>query len=87
MTGRGIDQILSHPCAPLLHENYVKSARDYIRLAEQVNGRGPRAVKFSYIWGAALQELTAFGQMHASSISKPASPAGAHLYRKASTTE
>jgi hypothetical protein len=52
MTGRGIDQILSHPCAPLLHENYVKSARDYIRLAEQVNGRGPRAVKFSYIWGA-----------------------------------
>ena len=44
MTGRGIDQILPHPCAPLLHENYVKSARDYVRLAEQVNGRIPRAV-------------------------------------------
>ena len=58
MTGRGIDQILPHPCDPLLHENYVKSARDYIRLADQVNGRIPRAVKFSYIWGAALQELT-----------------------------
>jgi poly-gamma-glutamate synthesis protein (capsule biosynthesis protein) len=58
MTGRGIDQILPHPCDPLLHENYVKSARDYVRLAEEVNGRIPRAVKFSYIWGAALQELT-----------------------------
>jgi poly-gamma-glutamate synthesis protein (capsule biosynthesis protein) len=57
MTGRGIDQIFPHPCDPLLHENYVKSARDYVRLAEQVNGRIPRAVKFSYIWGAALQEL------------------------------
>jgi hypothetical protein len=58
MTGRGIDQILPHPCDPLLHESYVKSARDYIRLAEQVNGRIPKAVKFSYVWGAALQELT-----------------------------
>src|SRR5882757_1479374 len=42
MTGRGIDQILPHPCDPLLHESYVKSARDYIRLAEQVNGRIPK---------------------------------------------
>jgi poly-gamma-glutamate capsule biosynthesis protein CapA/YwtB (metallophosphatase superfamily) len=58
MTGRGIDQILPHPCDPLIHENYVKSARDYVRFAEQVNGRIPRDVKFSYIWGAALQELT-----------------------------
>src|SRR3977135_1521224 len=58
MTGRGIDQIMPHPCDPLLHESYVKSSRDYIRLAEQVNGRIPRAVKLSYVWGAALQELT-----------------------------
>jgi poly-gamma-glutamate synthesis protein (capsule biosynthesis protein) len=58
MTGRGIDQILPHPCDPLLHEAYVKSARDYVRLAEQVNGRISRAAKFSYIWGAALRELT-----------------------------
>src|SRR3981189_649931 len=57
MTGRGIDQILPHPCDPVLHENYVKSATDYVLLAEEVNGRIPRAVKFSYIWGAALQEL------------------------------
>src|SRR3981189_1076708 len=58
MTGRGIDQILPHPCDPLLHENYVKSARDYVRLAEHVSGAIPRAVNFSYIWGPALQELT-----------------------------
>jgi poly-gamma-glutamate capsule biosynthesis protein CapA/YwtB (metallophosphatase superfamily) len=57
MTGRGIDQILPHPCDPLIHESYVKSARDYVRLAEEVNGRIPRAATFSYIWGAALQEL------------------------------
>ena len=29
MTGRGIDQILPHPCDPLLHEAYVKSATDF----------------------------------------------------------
>src|SRR3981081_1927938 len=58
MTGRGIDQILPHPCDPLLHEAYVKSATDYVLLAEQVNGRISRAVKFSYVWGVALQELT-----------------------------
>jgi poly-gamma-glutamate capsule biosynthesis protein CapA/YwtB (metallophosphatase superfamily) len=57
MTGRGIDQILPHPCDPLIHESYVKSARDYVRLAEEANGRIPRAAEFSYIWGAALQEL------------------------------
>jgi hypothetical protein len=38
MTGRGIDQILLHPCDPLLPEAYVKSAGDYVRLAEQMNG-------------------------------------------------
>jgi poly-gamma-glutamate synthesis protein (capsule biosynthesis protein) len=57
MTGRGIDQVLPHPCDPLIHESYVKSARDYVRLAEQANGQIPRAAKFSYIWGTALQEL------------------------------
>ena len=53
MTGRGVDQILAHPRDPFIRENYVN-----VRLAEQVNGRIPRDVKFSYIWGAALQELT-----------------------------
>jgi poly-gamma-glutamate synthesis protein (capsule biosynthesis protein) len=57
MIGRGIDQILPHPCDPQLYESFLESAVDYIRLAEDVNGPIPRNVGFSYIWGAALQEL------------------------------
>ncbi len=57
MTGRGIDQVLPYPCDPRLHEDYVKSAMDYVRLAEQLNGPIAAPVGFSYIWGAALQEL------------------------------
>ena len=34
MTGRGIDQILPHPGNPRLFESYVRSAQDYIALAE-----------------------------------------------------
>lgn len=57
MTGRGIDQILPHPGNPVLHEAYIKDARDYVELAEEVNGPIPRPVDFSYIWGYALHEL------------------------------
>ena len=57
MTGRGIDQVLPHPCDPALHESYVRSAGDYVRLAEDLNGAIPRPVDPSYIWGAALDEL------------------------------
>ena len=57
MTGRGIDQVLPHPSKPHLHEPYVQSALDYVRLAEAANGPIPRPVDFSYIWGDALEEL------------------------------
>jgi poly-gamma-glutamate synthesis protein (capsule biosynthesis protein) len=57
MIGRGIDQVLPHPCEPELHEPYVESAADYVRLAEDANGPIPRNVDFSFIWGAALQEV------------------------------
>ena len=57
MTGRGIDQVLPHPCDPLLHEDYVRSALDYVRLAETANGSIPRPVVPSYPWGAALAEF------------------------------
>jgi poly-gamma-glutamate synthesis protein (capsule biosynthesis protein) len=57
MTGRGIDQVLASPSDPVLHESYVKDARDYVTLAEQANGRIRRPVAFTYIWGAALAEL------------------------------
>src|SRR3990170_848723 len=57
MTGRGIDQILPHPSRPQLFEPYVRSARDYVRLAERTCGALKPPVDFSYIWGDALAEL------------------------------
>jgi poly-gamma-glutamate capsule biosynthesis protein CapA/YwtB (metallophosphatase superfamily) len=57
MTGRGIDQIQAHSCPPQIQEPYVRDARDYVTLAEEANGRIPRPVSPSYIWGDALQEL------------------------------
>jgi poly-gamma-glutamate capsule biosynthesis protein CapA/YwtB (metallophosphatase superfamily) len=57
MIGRGIDQVLPHPCDPVLHERYVRSAMDYVWLAEKANGAIPRASGPAYIWGAALDEL------------------------------
>lgn len=57
MPGRGIDQVLPHPCDPVLFEPYVRDARQYVALAERVNGPIPRPVDFSYIWGEALEEL------------------------------
>ena len=57
MIGRGIDQVLPHPCDPALHEDYVRSAEDYVDLAEMQNGPIGRAVDPSYIWGAALEEM------------------------------
>ena len=57
MTGRGIDQVLPYPNAPRLFEPYVKSALDYVVLAEQAHGRFPKPVEFAYIWGDALSEF------------------------------
>lgn len=57
MTGRGIDQILPHPCAPQLYEPYVSSAYEYVELAERAHGRITRPPGFSYIWGDTLPEL------------------------------
>jgi poly-gamma-glutamate synthesis protein (capsule biosynthesis protein) len=57
MTGRGIDQILPHPCPPHLYEPYVRSALGYVALAETASGPIPRRVAFEYIWGDALSVL------------------------------
>jgi poly-gamma-glutamate synthesis protein (capsule biosynthesis protein) len=59
MTGRGIDQALPHPCDPILYEEYIRDARDYLRLAEEHSGSIPRAVAWSYVWGDSLAELAA----------------------------
>jgi poly-gamma-glutamate capsule biosynthesis protein CapA/YwtB (metallophosphatase superfamily) len=56
MIGRGIDQVLAHPCDPALHEGYAHSAMDYVRLAEAANGPIPRHADPWYLWGAALDE-------------------------------
>lgn len=56
MTGRGIDQIMAHPCSPGLHEAYLHSALDYVHLAEKASGPIPRHVDGSYIWGTAFEE-------------------------------
>ncbi|MCK5480723.1 MAG: CapA family protein, partial [Gammaproteobacteria bacterium] len=57
MTGRGIDQVLPHPCDPLIFEHFMKSALGYVEIAEAVNGPILRPVDFAYIWGDALGEL------------------------------
>lgn len=57
MTGRGIDQILGTPSEPLLFEQWMRDARDYVTLAEASSGPIPRGVEPAYIWGEALGEL------------------------------
>lgn len=57
MTGRGIDQILLHPCDPVLYEDYVKSALGYVALAEDASGPIPTRAPFTYVWGDSLGEI------------------------------
>src|SRR5437870_8892197 len=57
MCGRGIDQVLAHPCSPEIYEYYKRSAKDYVLIAEQANGPIPRRNGPSYVWGAALSQL------------------------------
>jgi poly-gamma-glutamate capsule biosynthesis protein CapA/YwtB (metallophosphatase superfamily) len=57
MTGRGVDQILARPSSPSLHEPFVRSALEYVELAEQASGPIPRAVDHAYVWGDALEVL------------------------------
>ena len=58
MTGRGVDQIMAHPSDPVLYEGGVASAVDYVRLAEAANGPIAHRAPPSYVWGAALNELS-----------------------------
>jgi hypothetical protein len=57
MTGRGIDQVLPNPSDPVIYEPYLKNARGYVKLAEDLNGPIQQPVNFAYIWGDALAEL------------------------------
>lgn len=60
MTGRGVDQVLPHPLPPLIPERSVHDARDYVRLAESVNGPVPAPVGPEWPWGEALETLHAW---------------------------
>jgi poly-gamma-glutamate capsule biosynthesis protein CapA/YwtB (metallophosphatase superfamily) len=57
MTGRGMDQILPYPGDTRLYEPAVKSASEYVALAEMANGPIRQPVGFSYVWGDLLAEL------------------------------
>lgn len=57
MLGRGIDQIMPHPCAPQLNEPIVQDAREYVHMAERASGPIPAAVGPDYVWGDALKEI------------------------------
>ncbi|WP_293466245.1 CapA family protein [Polaromonas sp.] len=57
MTGRGIDQIQAHAVPPVLYESWVHDARDYVQLAERLNGPVQSPVAPGYIWGDALAEI------------------------------
>lgn len=54
MTGRGIDQIMPQSVDPAVFEPVVRSAKEYITLAEKRHGPIPRKVAPEYIWGEAL---------------------------------
>lgn len=57
MTGRGVDQILPHPCPPILYEPLVRSALQYVSLAERAHGPIGRPADLAYVWGVAMDEL------------------------------
>ena len=41
------------PCSPEIYEFYMRSAEDYVLLAEQANGHIPRRNGPAYVWGVA----------------------------------
>ncbi|SEM34864.1 CapA family protein [Rhodococcus maanshanensis] len=57
MTGRGVDQILPCPGSPALRERCASDAREYVTLAERVNGKIAAPVDWDWPWGEALMVL------------------------------
>jgi len=60
MTGRGIDQVLQYSNKPQIYEPYMKSAKGYVELAENLNGPVDEPVSCRYLWGDALDVLEQF---------------------------
>ena len=57
MTGRGIDHVMPYPSDPKIYEFYMKSAENYVDIAEAKNGVIQKPVNYSYIWGSVLDEM------------------------------
>lgn len=57
MTGRGIDQVLSVPCKPHLFEPWMRSAVEYVELAERESGPIGRRLHPAYPWGDGMDVL------------------------------
>jgi len=57
MLGRGIDQVLPHPCDPVLYEPCMESAEGYVALAERASGPIARPVPLAGPWGDAFEEM------------------------------
>ncbi|HZC73629.1 MAG TPA: hypothetical protein VE442_23250 [Jatrophihabitans sp.] len=58
VTGGGVDQILPRPSDPRLQERHATDARDYVALAERMNGMIRRPVPMPWPpWGDALPLL------------------------------
>lgn len=55
MLGRGIDQALPHSVDPKIYEPAVTDARDYLRLAQRMNGPFARPLSYGTVWGDAKQ--------------------------------
>ena len=60
MTGRGIDQVMSHPSNLCLYEPYVESPLEYVVMAERANGPIPKPVNFDHVWGEAIEDFDCF---------------------------
>ncbi len=61
MIGRGVDQVMRQSVEPVLYEDYIRHARDYVGLAERANGPIPRPVAPDYVWGDALAAIDEAG--------------------------
>jgi poly-gamma-glutamate synthesis protein (capsule biosynthesis protein) len=57
MLGRGVDQVLARPGDPRLKESYVRDARRYVDLVEELRGPLPVPVEDAWPWGDALDVL------------------------------
>lgn len=78
---------LMNPVEPTLHEGFVKDARDYMRLAEAVNGPVAAPMAADYPWGDTLADLRRMApNLHIVNLETGIAQGGTPWPGKASTT-